>query len=476
MRMSIKVLPVFKNMLSSVLVLLLLSSPVALFAQEGALVPNAEEELVLGAPPELPMGVSCFDYYTFGSVQAQLTAETAGVVSGVPVTFSGSIINNNPYPIVDGSLFVKVFKSRGGANDGNGPDVVDEFIAVPDVVIPAKGQVPVSFDWNVPAYAASGEYRIATFFITSRKFNLLGLSFTDDVVGNSVPFSVNSERSSGVQFKKDSVLVAGDSYSFASVPPRVDKTAPVPVRATLQNTTKLSERVRVQWTVYQWDAQLRENVVEEYSQEVTIPAGGTAQTEISVTDTAYPVYLVRAQVTWKDTKSIIGVRFVREGLDRIRINFPGVLAYPLVAGQQNTLFSCVHNGGESSLVQGGSLELTLSDMDGTPIHTYTYTGGISGAMMGVADTFVPEKSYDQFVLSARLYQDGAFVDEAYLVYDCEKISPGLCAQKDISLATKFRGMLGAQEWLGATALGLLVLLFVFFILRRSSAKETHEGI
>lgn len=427
------------------LVLTCMSLPVFLFAQENISAADATEEIselenqpLLDSMQTPPSGVSCFDYYTFGSVQVQLTAETASTVSGTPISFSGYIVNINPYPVLDGNLFVKVFKSRGDTNDGNGPDVVDEFFVAHNVVIPAHGKVPVSFSWKVPAYAQSGEYRIATFFTTSRKFNLLGLSFTDDIVGNTVPFTVGGEQTKGVSFVKDGVTVNKNAYFFAAFPPRANATDPVPVKATLKNTTASAERVRVQWSVYQWDAQLRENVVHEFSEDITVPARGVAYSTVSVTNTEYPVYLVRAETKWKDTKSIIGVRFVREGVDRVRINFPGVLSYPLVAGQENTLFSCLHNSGESALVSDSSLELTITDMVGEPIHTYTYNGDVSGAMMGVADTFVPEKSYDRFMLDARLYQDGEFVDEAHLVYDCDKIAPGSCvAQEKDSLGAYF---------------------------------------
>lgn len=433
----------FLRSIAIALVFVSMGAPTILLAQEST--PNLseeqsplEEEPLFDNEPIAPIGVSCFDYYTFGSVQAQLTAETASTVSGTPISFSGFIVNSNPYPVLDGNLFVKVFKSRGDTNDGNGPDVVDEFFAAHNVVIPAHGKVPVSFSWKVPAYAQSGEYRIATFFTTSRKFNLLGLSFTDDVVGNTVSFSVLGEQKTGVSFKKDGASVNGEPYFFAAFPPRANATDPVPVKATLKNTTASAERVRVQWSVYQWDAQLRENVVHEFSEDITVPARGVAYSTVSVTNTEYPVYLARAEMKWKDTKSVIGVRFVREGIDRTRINFPGVLSYPLVAGQENTLFSCLHNSGSSALVPGGALELTLSDMTGEPIHTYTYTGDVSGAMMGVADTFVPEKSYDRFMLDARLYQDGEFVDEAHLVYDCDKIAPGSCvAQEKDSLGAYF---------------------------------------
>src|SRR3989344_423580 len=435
----------------------------------------AQSEAVdeLGVPAvTVPAGtVSCFDYYTFGSVQANISAPVASAVSGTSIAFSGNLVNDNPYPIVDGALFVKVFKSRGSSNDGNGPDVVDQFVVQGDIAIPAKGSVPTSFSWRVPSYAQSGEYQIATFFTTSRKFNLLGLSFTDDVVGNTVPFRVVGEQTKGVSFNKAGVTVSGDPYFFAAFPPRASADEPVKVTAQIKNTTGKSEQASVSWTVYQWDSLLRSNAIQEEVKSVTIPAGGSAPISITITDTRYPVYLAVGTLTWQDTKSIIGVRFVREGVDRTRINFPGVTAFPLMAGQEAELFSCLHNSGGADVVPNGRLELTLLDWDNNIIHEYTYAGGVTGSMMGVADRFVPAKDYDRFRLEARLFDGEQFIDEAILDYDCSIIDPALCS----SYAVEGTGLPNFMQFLSGsadiTSIGMIigaivVLLILGMFIRR----------
>lgn len=434
--------------------------------------------VAIGAAP--PAGtVSCFDYYTFGSVQAHLTASVSGTVSGTPITFRGTLENTNPYPIVDGALYVKVFRDRSGKNDGNGPDVVDQFLVKGDIVIPAKSSVPAALSWRVPAYAMSGEYRIATFFTTSRKFNLLGLTFTDDVVGNTVPFSVSGENADVVQFDKAGEKVDGTAYHFAAFPPRVSKDAPVVVSATIKNPTAEVQNATVSWQVNQWDAQLRQNVVQEESTAVKVPAHGTAPVSITVTDAKYPVYLVVGTMTWKDTKSVIGVRFVRDGVDRTRINFPGVMSYPLKAGAENTLFSCLHNAGASISVPKGRLDLTLTDSAGALIHQYSYEGDVTGAMMGVADTFTPTRDYDKFTLDARLYSDGQYIDEAHLVYDCATIDPSHCVAQDAAVVVTPADTIREYLNLGFVGLGLmLVLLAIGLVWRRfrkvpQSASPTY---
>ena len=150
-----------------------------------------------------PGTVNCFDYYHFGSVQVDITPTVGSAVSGTPITFTGMLKNANSYPIVDGEVYVKILRERGnGEKDSNGPDVVDQFYALENFNLPAGGSMPVTIPWNIPAYAASGNYKVATFFTVSHKFNLLGLPFTDDVVGNTANFRVSGEQSGVVGFKK----------------------------------------------------------------------------------------------------------------------------------------------------------------------------------------------------------------------------------------------------------------------------------
>ena len=54
--------------------------------------------------------VNCFDYYKFGSVQTTLTAQGFYFNTGDTINLSGPITNQNDYPIVSGTLYVKIFR------------------------------------------------------------------------------------------------------------------------------------------------------------------------------------------------------------------------------------------------------------------------------------------------------------------------------------------------------------------------------
>ena len=446
------------------------------------LVPNYSRAQVDTEPlPDAapPIGtVNCFDYYTFGSVQVNVTPDVVGAVSGIPINFAGTISNDNPYPIVDGAIFIKIFRIAKDPSEQNvnGRDVVDQFFVREGIALPPHSSFPIAFTWDIPSYAMTGEYQLATFFTTSKKFNLLGLSFTDDIVGNTANFSVIGERDDGVWFDKNGTAVGGEQYHFAAFTPEVDATAAIPVIATIQNTTGREAQVPVSWKLYNWDAGRLENLISESQDTATVPAGGATAVTYTVRDTQYPVYFLVGTLQWGNTQSVINIRMARDGVERTRLNFPSLMTFPLQSGVANTLFSCLHNVGLNS-VPNGRLELKLLDESGKTIHEYVYSGEVTSAMMGVADAFTPNRSYNIVNLDARLYQGDALVDEAYLTYDCNEIDPATCrADGNGGFFDAFGSGNNLFTIIGLLLAALVVLAVGGWIVRGSRSHEERSTI
>lgn len=410
-----------------------------------------EQKAALNNPPTpvnagfLPGTVNCFDYYHFGSVQTNLTAQNFSVKPGDEMTFKGPITNQNDYPIVDGMLYVKIFRTRSLTKEANGPDVVDQFVVADNITIPAKGKIPVSFSWKVPSSSISGEYKVASFFIVAKKFNLLGLSFTDDIVGNTFNFQVNGGMSN-VQFDKAGVTINDKSYFFAAYPPRVPSADPAVVLAKINNSTNTNETVDIVWKLYKWDSIDPINLVRTIPAKATIQAKSSAIAQITIPEAEASVYYLVGELTYKDSKSIVGIRFVRPEVDRTRLNFPSITSFPIKSGATSTMFSCLHNSGQSQSVPNGKLTLKLTDSNGKIVNEYTYNGAVTGEMMAVKKDFISKSNLDHFFLTAQLWQADKLVDQSTMEYDCNKIDSKLCNSKN---------NLGAL-----VALGIIILLAI----------------
>jgi hypothetical protein len=124
--------------------------------------------------------LQCSDWYRFGSVTATFATAAEPVLPGATLSFSGTLENTNPYPLVGGTLTARVFHiSDESFSAGFGNDVVDEFVIAKDVSLGAQMSVPQTFTWQVPRTAQGGQYYVAYFYATKEGYHLMGLPYSD---------------------------------------------------------------------------------------------------------------------------------------------------------------------------------------------------------------------------------------------------------------------------------------------------------
>lgn len=370
---------------------------------------------------------SCFDYYHFQSVQVNVAAPRMATSAGNPVIFSGVLENQNPYPIVGGQIYVKIFKKNPNAAEValNADDLIDQYVAQEGVTLGAGEKRAIEISWLPPVALSAGDYKAAFFFQTAKRFNLLGLSFLDDVVGNIADFSIeNASASRNIAFDKSSVTMNGTIFNFARPILQFGATTSVAIKAKLVNPSKETVTVPITWTTYNWDALREENFVASTTEQITLKPLETRTVSYVEDKNKGSVSFVVAEVTYKGVKSILDTRFFRTGIPDTRINFPGIMAYPLSKGEEATLFSCFHSTG--AVVPESEIILTLKDMKGKVIHTATYQGTIAGPMSVMKDMFTPVKSYTDFTLNAVLKMNGEVIDDITETYTCSDINPSLC--------------------------------------------------
>jgi len=375
--------------------------------------------------------VDCFDYYHFGSVQVDLSPTLNQTVPGATLNFQGTIKNENAYPIVDGSVYVKIFHvidEDESLTHRDGYPIVDQFFLPQSFNISAHGDHAASFDWLVPVNASGGEYYAAFFFQSAKRYNLLGLSFTDDVVGNQAPFTVtNPNASQKVLVNKHTVTLNDQEHSFVGFPRHFPGDKDMTAQVNIENPKNESAAVMIEWKLYAWDGLREETLSDTQSQIIELKAGEKKTLSYTIPPMSISVPYLIFRMHDGFSSSFLNIRFVRDDVIETRINFPSVQAYPLKAGQETSVFSCVHST-NLSVVKDNMLTLTLRDEENNVIHSYIYRGDITSAMMGVADTFRPSQNYANFSLTATLERDGALIEEVTQQYRCQDIDPNLCPQ------------------------------------------------
>lgn len=402
--------------------------------------------------------LSCFDYYTFGSVHADLQPSLGQTVPGTSLTFSGDIVSENPYPLLDGTLYVKIFKRNEKTfAEGDGNELVDQFIVKDGITLPAKGTLPMSYEWKVPMNAAGGEYYAAYFFTTAKRYNLMGLSFTDDVVGNQAQFTITSiEDPLIAKISKIDTTLNGRNHHFAAFPLHFKAGDTVTVKTTITNPSDKTKTLPLQWNQYSWDAMNKDNLRFTKTEVVTLAAKETKTVTYEVQPQRESVVYVVATTQDNQAKSILDIRYVRDGIEETRINFPGVTTFPIQAGEVQTLFACAHSLNQP-VVPGNILTLTLKDKDGKIIHEYRYEGAITGAMGGFGDTFSTDKNINYATITATLERNGVIVEQVTQTYDCSVIDQNSCLPETPSIGHGF-------DWIKAHLMQVLLIIVILLLL------------
>ena len=357
---------------------------------------------------------------------------------------------------MDGTLYAKIYKKQisaleqRGAAQGDYPDakqmkngdfLADQFFAVENIHIAAGKDKDLSFDWAVPQNAAPGEYKVAVYFQTAKKFNLAGLPFTDDVTGITAPFSVKNDQSRGtVEFDKNNAKINGKQYDFIGFIKSYGEKDEVTAEVPLVNTTDAPQQAVISWELYYWDALLEKNKISVEKETVALAPKETKIITHKISGNAFPVNSLTAKAVWQDSSSILNIRFARNAQEKARINFAGLSAFPLRKGQPLTIFSTAHsvttmkppmdeeekkalgqeNVGEYTIL------LTLRDKSGKEIKTFNYSGTVSGKVTGWEGAFTPEKDYDFATLEAVISDSRGTLDETNLIYDCQSIDQNSC--------------------------------------------------
>jgi LPXTG-motif cell wall-anchored protein len=244
----------------------------------------------------------------------------------------------------------------------------------------------------------------------------------------------------------------------------------VKVKTTITNPSDTIKILPLQWNQYAWDAMNKDNLRFTKTELVTLKPKETKTVTYEAQPQRESVVYVVAVTQDNEAKSVLDIRYVRDGIEETRINFPGLTQFPLNKDTENTLFACAHSTNQP-IVAGNILTLTLKDRDGKTIHEYRYEGDISGAMSGFGEKFKTEKNINYATLTASLQRNGVIVEEVTTTYDCTQIDPSSCLPEEKNVASSFLQYLKAhylEILLTLVILLLIAAIGVFFYKKRKN--------
>jgi hypothetical protein len=417
-----------------------------------------------GESPVEPVGnLNCFDFYEFGSVAIEIEPQIPTVAAGTQIGFAGELTNNNDYPIVNGSLFARVFRVDDAlTQQADGNIVVDEFLVLDDINFAADEEVLVEHNWTVPKSSVGGDYYIGYYFIANERHSVSGLQFTEDVVGGVANFSVVTETgvSDSVVFDKGSLTLNGEDYAFTNLPPVFEIGGTVRIEAKITNLTDEKRTMPLQWNQYSWDSFDKENIRHTETKLVSLEPNETKTVSYEVRPQREAVVYVTGILQNQDVKNYINVRFVQDGAEDARLHFPMLTDFPIAAGEEVTMLTCAHTLNNSG-IEDLQINLELLDEQQNQIESYTYEGDLNALVSGFGSTFTVDRNINAATLRSTLLKDESVIEEVVVDFDCENITGSECFNESFMQPAGDGGYSLSQMIM--MTVGVVVLLLIIVV-------------
>ncbi len=415
---------------------------------------------------------NCFDTYKFGSLNINVTPDSSEYNPGDVIVIKGKITNTNNYPLIGVTVAARVLKDIPNANGQAYTTTIEEFILAENITLDAKASIDINESYNIPIKAAKGDYQIYLFGYQENRFNLAGLSFTDDIYGSRFSFKVKGENTQSIYLDQTRTTVGGQKHINHGYITKHNYNNPIEVKIPLKNTTNQEQKVILESTLYKWDGLQKENIEKSNTREIKIPAKGEIEVTEIVDKPDTSVYYLKLKANIAEIpnvqkqQSISNIRFLVEDLNRVRLNWIGFDTFPKAAGQDAKIVTCIHNTNDG-IAKDISVETKIIDKWGKEMAKSSYKGDMGGAISGIIADLPKDKIINQALITSVVKDnEGKVIDTLNITYDCKKIGDGSKCIKEPIGSIIMRNSMGIIG--GILVLGLIIYSI---ILQKKSIKR-----
>lgn len=372
--------------------------------------------------------IECEQYFRYGSLEMAISASPGEYKPGDSVKFSGTVKNNNNYSLAEGEIFVKIFRRDAKKGEAeNGEFQIGEFSALGGINIEPGKVKNVEFEYKLPQGLSDGEHLAQFFFLAAGRYTQAGMPFNVATPGSASSFFITSLSDQALYFDKDKVKINDKDYFFRAINPSLEKDKPITVKAILKNPADTKAIVNLTKELFYWDPTYAGNKLDSRQEEIEIPAGENKEITYIINKADQSVYYVRFTASSNLGETMIGIRPAVAGIFQPKINYAGLLSFPLIKNQKAVYFACFNNTSQDSQ-ENGEVDVVLKSADGNNILSERkYAGVIPGRVIGIAQEFIPSENQGSVILETTLKNSaGKVVDSVKQTYNCDSFLPGFC--------------------------------------------------
>jgi hypothetical protein len=410
------------------------TSFISMAQQEGLYKTNLDKEGV--SQGEL---ANCFDVYKFQSVNISSGLASSKYSPGDMVEINANILNKNTYPILDAEVRVKILKNHPNPVENRAKYItIDDVVIKSNLILKPNENYNLQYDYFIPVDASAGEYILQYYIYNQDRFNLAGLSFTEDIVANVTGFIIEGEINNEVYLDKTNILVNGQPYNTRGFMTQNEGNKNISVKIPLINSTKDNKEIELNYKLYKWDELLDSNLIKEKTQQLTIAADSKVELEYDIEAKDEPIYYLvitskkvgLSSTSTTKNQTMAHIRLAIEGKNKPRINWVGLDKYPFQKGDEVKLMVCAHNTSYNNDPGPVRVLSTVRDVRGKLLTKVDYSGEMVSAVSGISNKFKADKSFNILNIETSIYNaNNELVDNIKTTYNCKDINPDLCVKE-----------------------------------------------
>ena len=416
-------------------------------------------------PEDVRLGevAQCFDYYTFGSLKVDMTSDRGSYETADPVILRGQVSNDNPYPLTGVDILARIVKDIPNANNQADIQTIDEMVVAENLTFKAGQTKDIDASYMLSSQAPQGEYRVFFYVTQKQRFNLSGLSFTDDVIASSLGFQVTGAVGEGIYLDQTRTKVGGQEHINMGFVTQHSSDTPVEVEIPLINTSSETKTINVSYSVYKWDSLQEENLLEKREEEVQLAGNSEQVLSRTIEDASYPVYYLKIEASEGGrtepmrNRTISNIRLAFQDQSETRLNFVGLSKY--TPGQAATVVTCFHNTNEG-VDSDITIQTRMSNDKGFDALVSEFQGDVPSAISAISSNIPARQISNNVTLtSSILDSQGRVIDTVSIDYKCNDIDPSLC-QSEGGIRDVFQEQSLMLNIFVAGTLGVLLLKVV----------------
>ena len=267
---------------------------------------------------------SCFAYYDYGKIHANLAAEKNSYTQGEIVKIQGTIVNSNKFPLVGVVLYAHLKRENKTATfSQNGHYLVDRLTLTDNLNFLPGETKAVNVKFPIPPNYSNGQYQLHYFLFSKYGFHYGGRPFLEEDTAGYSNFEIINTQEPNIYFDINSLKINNTPHNIRE---QISEYNQEPLTFDVPLTNKTATDTVVSISIYSFEDTFETNKIDSEEKKISAGSSNIKYTFIPKDPGAYVILFQ----TNSPIRSLLKYRFAVKGnqADELRMNDLGITNFP----------------------------------------------------------------------------------------------------------------------------------------------------